>query len=138
MRELAEFVPKLANFEEYLYSKFEKGLSLEIREKMPITRSQSYKKVVQLVLRVEKLTSERMSRVTSGNSSGSGSRSISSPQSIRSPQPFKLGTSPSGFTFRGRMMTKRCPNYRQFHTSTYGMPHVCFHYGQTDHVKRFY
>ena len=32
MRELAEFVPKLANSEEYLCSKFEEGLSLEIRK----------------------------------------------------------------------------------------------------------
>ena len=62
MRELAEFVPKLANFKEYLCSKFEEGLSLEIREKMSIIGSQSYKEVVQLTLRAEKLTSERMSR----------------------------------------------------------------------------
>ena len=34
LRELAKFVPKLANFEEYLCSKFEEGLALEIREKM--------------------------------------------------------------------------------------------------------
>ena len=34
LRELANFVPKLANFDEYLCSKFEKGLSLEIQEKM--------------------------------------------------------------------------------------------------------
>ena len=37
LRELSEFVPELANFEEYLCSKFEKGLSLEIKEKMSIT-----------------------------------------------------------------------------------------------------
>ena len=46
LKELAEFVPKLANFEEYLCSKFEKGISLEIRENMSVTSSQSYKKVV--------------------------------------------------------------------------------------------
>ena len=63
MRELAEFVPKLDNFEEYLCSKFEEGLSLEIKEKMSVSGSQSFKEVVQLVLRAEKLTSERMSRV---------------------------------------------------------------------------
>ena len=34
-------------------------------------------------------------------------------------------------------MTKRCSNYRQFHTGTYGTPHMSFHYGQTSHVKRF-
>ena len=30
LRELADFVPKLANSKEYLCSKFEEGLSLEI------------------------------------------------------------------------------------------------------------
>ena len=46
MRELADFVPELANSEEYLCSKFEEGLSLEIREKMSVSGSQGYKKVV--------------------------------------------------------------------------------------------
>ena len=32
LKELLKFVPKLANFEEYLCSKFQNGLSLEIRE----------------------------------------------------------------------------------------------------------
>ena len=36
LRELSEFVPKLANFEEYLCFKFEEVLSLEIRKKMSI------------------------------------------------------------------------------------------------------
>ena len=62
MRELAEFVLELANFEEYLYFKFEEGLTLKIRENMSILGSQSYKKMVQLVLKTEKLTSERMFR----------------------------------------------------------------------------
>ena len=61
MRELVEFIPELANSKEYLCSKFEKGLSFEIREKMLILGSHSYKKVVQLALRVEKLTSEKRS-----------------------------------------------------------------------------
>ena len=30
LRELVEFVPELANFEEYLCFKFEKGLTLEL------------------------------------------------------------------------------------------------------------
>ena len=62
MRELAKFVPELANSKDYLCSKFEKGLTLEIREKVSISGSQIYKEMMQLVLRVEKLTSERMSR----------------------------------------------------------------------------
>ena len=61
LRELAEFVLELANFKEYLCSKFEEGLTLEIRKKMSISGSQSYKKIVQLALRAEKLTSEMMS-----------------------------------------------------------------------------
>ena len=62
MRELAEFVTKVANFEEYLCSKFEKSLNLEVWDKMLVFGNQSYKKVVQLVLRVEKLTSERLAK----------------------------------------------------------------------------
>ena len=62
LRQLAEFVLELANFQEYLCFKFEKALSLRIREKMSITRSQSYKEVVQLAPRAEKLTGERMSQ----------------------------------------------------------------------------
>ena len=37
LRELSKFILALANSEEYLFSKFEEGLSLEIREKMSIT-----------------------------------------------------------------------------------------------------
>ena len=61
LRELAKFVLELANFEEYLCSKFEEGLSLEIQEKMSILGGKSYKEVVQLALKVEKLIGERMS-----------------------------------------------------------------------------
>ena len=39
LRELAEFVPKMANLEEYLCLKFKKGLAFEIREKMSISSS---------------------------------------------------------------------------------------------------
>ena len=59
MRELAEFVFKFANSKEYLCSKFEEGLSLEIKKKMSISSSQSYKEMVQLTLRVEKLIGEK-------------------------------------------------------------------------------
>ena len=62
LRELADFVPEFANFEKYLCSKFEEGLSLEIREKMSVSGSESYKEVVQLALTAEKLTGERRSR----------------------------------------------------------------------------
>ena len=36
LRELAKFVLEVADFKEYLCSKFEKGLNLQIREKMSI------------------------------------------------------------------------------------------------------
>ena len=62
LRELTDFVPELVNSEEYLCSKFEEGLSLEIREKMSVSGSQNYKEVVQFALRAEKLTRERRSR----------------------------------------------------------------------------
>ena len=52
----------LANFEVCLCSNFEEDLSLEIKEKMSILGSQSFKEMVQLALRVEKLTSEKMSQ----------------------------------------------------------------------------
>ena len=61
MRELAELVLELSNSEEYLCSKFEEGLTLEIRKKISVSGGQSYKKVVQLDLRAEKLTGEKMS-----------------------------------------------------------------------------
>ena len=105
LRELVEFVPELASFEEYLCSKFEECLTLEIKEKILITGTQSYKVVVQLALRAQKLTNERMSQSnfqkrkgfnfissqlskksrsynSSGNSSGFRFGSVSSPQSF--------------------------------------------------------
>ena len=108
LRELVEFVLELATSEQYLCSKFEEGLTLEIQEKMSISVGQSYKEIAQLVLRAEKLTSERMSRgkfqkrkgigfvsgqsyknsrifESSGNSSGSGADSVSILQIFRSP-----------------------------------------------------
>ena len=56
---MAEFVPEMAGLDDYLCSKFEEGLNLEIREKMSILGNQNYKEVVQLALRVEKLVNER-------------------------------------------------------------------------------
>ena len=61
MRELAKFVLEMANSVKSLCSNFEEGLTLEIQKKMSVLSSQSYKEVVQLALRAEKLTSERMS-----------------------------------------------------------------------------
>ena len=61
LRELSEFFLELANSEEYLCSKFEEGLSSEIREKISITGTKSYTEVVQLALRIKKLIGERMS-----------------------------------------------------------------------------
>ena len=58
LRELSEFVLELGNFEEYLYSKFEEGLSLEIRKNMSIIKIHNYKEVVQLPLKDKRLTDE--------------------------------------------------------------------------------
>ena len=102
LRELVEFVPEMAGSDDYLCSKFEEGLNLEIREKMSVSSSQNYKEVAQLALRVEKLVnkigakgkfqkrkgfgfmfgqSSKKSRSSesSGNSSRSGAESVSSP-----------------------------------------------------------
>ena len=49
----------MAGSKEYLCSKFEEGLNLEIRKKISVSGSQNYKKMVQLALRVEKLANER-------------------------------------------------------------------------------
>ena len=62
LRELTKFVPKVAGFEEYLCSKFEEGLNLEIREKMSVFESQNYKEVVQLALQAEKLANKRVTK----------------------------------------------------------------------------
>ena len=59
---MAEFVPEMVSFKEYLYSKFEEGLNLKIREKMSIFESQNYKEVVQLALRAKKLANERVAK----------------------------------------------------------------------------
>ena len=103
LRQLAEFVPEMAGSEEYLCSKFEKGLNLEIREKMSVSGNQSYKEMVQLALRAKKLANEKgikgkfqkrkgfgftsgqtskksKSSESSGNSSGSGAESVNSPR----------------------------------------------------------
>ena len=48
LRELAKFLLELSNFDEYLCSKFEEGLTLEIWKKMFVSGSQSYNEVVQL------------------------------------------------------------------------------------------
>ena len=62
LRELVEFIPKLVNSKEYLCSKFEERLTLEIREKCQLQGLKVTRKVLQLALRVEKLTGERMSQ----------------------------------------------------------------------------
>ena len=58
LRQLEEFVPKMAGSEEYLCFKFEERLNLEIRKKMFVLGSQNYKKMVQLALRAKKLVNE--------------------------------------------------------------------------------
>ena len=54
-----EFVLEMTGSEEYLCSKFEEWLNLDIREKVSVSGCQSYKEMVQLALRAEKLANER-------------------------------------------------------------------------------
>ena len=84
--------------------------------------NQSYKEVVQLALRVEKLANERFNKgkfqkrknfgflfgqsskkskssESLEHSSRSSTESVSSPQAFRAPQPSRLGTSPPSSTF---------------------------------------
>ena len=105
LRELPEFVLEVVGFEEYLCSKFEEGLNLEIRENTLVSDNQDYKQVVPLTLRAEKLTNEQVAKgklqkmkgfgFMSGqsskksrssesldNSSRLGIESISSPQTV--------------------------------------------------------
>ena len=129
---------------------------------MSVSGNQSYKKIVQLALRAEKLTSERLNRgkfqkrksfgflsgqsskkskssKSSKHSSGSSAKSVSSPQNFRSPRPSRLGTSPSSSTFKGRPMSKRCPRCHQFHSGACSVSQeVCFHCGQPRHLKKFF
>ena len=152
LRELTKFVPEVAGFEEYLCSKFEEGLNLEIREKISVFVSQNYKEVVQLALRAKKLANERVAKgkfqkrkgfrfmsgqsskksrssESSGNSSGSGAKYVNLPQAFRTPQPSRLGTSSSSTASRGRATSKRCPRCRQSHSGPCSAPQVCFQYG---------
>ena len=62
LKELAKFVPEVVGSKEYLCSKFEEGLNLEIREKMSVFRSQNYKEVIQLALKAKKLANERVAK----------------------------------------------------------------------------
>ena len=142
----------MSRSKEYLCSKFEEGLNLEIREKMSVSGSQNYKEVVQLALRTEKLANERgnkgkfqkrkgfgfmsgqsskksKSSESSGNSSGSGAESVSSPQAIRSPQPSRFGTSSSSTASRGRATSERCLHYRRSHSRPCRASQVCFQCG---------
>ena len=65
-------------------SKFEEGLTLEIKEKMSVSGSQSYKEVVQLALRAEKLISKRMSQGKFNKRKGFGFVSSQSSKKSRS------------------------------------------------------
>ena len=84
LKELAEFVPEMAGFEEYLCLKFEEGLNLKIREKMSIFGNQNYKEVVQLALRVKKLANERMTKEKFQKRKGFGFMSGQSSEKSRS------------------------------------------------------
>ena len=127
---------------------------------MLVSSSQNYKEVVQLVLRAEKLSSERISQgkfqknkgfgfvpsqsskknrsfESSRNSFRSRTNLVSFPQTVPSPQPSGLGTLPPSFAFRGRTTPDKCPCCRQFHSGACNAPQLCFQCGKIGHVKRF-
>ncbi|EOY14025.1 Gag protease polyprotein, putative [Theobroma cacao] len=56
--ELMSYVPKLVRLEQDQVNYFEEGLCNEIRERMLVTGKESYKEVMQMALRAEKLTTE--------------------------------------------------------------------------------
>ncbi|EOY26224.1 Gag protease polyprotein [Theobroma cacao] len=56
--ELMSYVPDLVKSEQDQASYFEEGLRNEIRERMTVTGQEPHKEVVQMALRVEKLTNE--------------------------------------------------------------------------------
>ena len=115
---------------------------------------------MQLALRAEKLSGERISWgkfqkkkgfgfvsnqsskksqsfESFGNSFRSNIDSVSFLLTFRSPQPSKLGKSPPSFVFKGRAMSKKCPCCCQFHSRACNAPQLCYQCGQTGHVKRF-
>ena len=83
----------MAGSEEYLCSKFEKGLNLDIREKMSILGSQSYKEMVQLALRAEKLANERGTKGKFQKRKGFG---FTSGQSSKKSKSFESSGNSSG------------------------------------------
>ncbi|OMO68118.1 Retrotransposon gag protein [Corchorus olitorius] len=57
-KELISYVPSLIRNEEDRCSYFEEGLNTAIRERMPISGDESYKKVVQMALQAQKLVGQ--------------------------------------------------------------------------------
>lgn len=58
LKDLANFVPELVGYDGVFCSKFEAGLNLNVKERMVVSGNQSYKQVVQLAFRAEKLVLE--------------------------------------------------------------------------------
>ncbi|KAH7685678.1 Zinc finger CCHC-type protein [Dioscorea alata] len=154
LKELANFVPEIVGGEEALCSKFEAGLNLSIRERMAVTGNQSFKEVVQLALRAEKLVLEgkrlrenlakrrnpdfsrasKRSKSEDTSSGFSGSSSVKPPSGQTGSQ--KTTTSASG-SYGGKSTRNipRCPNCNRFHPGTCREPRRCYQCGQIGHLK---
>lgn len=154
LKDLANFVPEIVGSEEALCSKFEEGLNLSVREKMAITGTQSFKEVVQLALRAEKLVKEGkrlredIARKRNPDFFRSAKRSKSEGTSIdhsRSgsfrPKLEQTGNQKSSVTASGTSGGKsignfpKCSNCGRFHPGQCRGPRRCFQCGDTGHLK---
>ncbi|WRX21060.1 Integrase [Theobroma cacao] len=123
-------VPELVRLKQDQVNYFDEGLRNEIRERMIVTSKESYKKVVQMALRAEKLATEN--------------RRIPAEFVKRRNPPTFLGQSSkrgrdSTFTAEIRGASgglDRCRNCGGFHVGSSRKPVTCFQCCQQGHIKR--
>ncbi|WRX25693.1 Retrotransposon gag domain - like 10 [Theobroma cacao] len=161
--ELILYIPKLVRLEQDQVNYLEEGLRNEIRERMIVTGKESYKKVVQMALRAEKLaiekrqirvefikrrnpptflsqSSKRGRDLTSAigsttSASVASTRPPSQQSQLRSSRFDRPVRSSQGGTSRG---LNKCRNCRGFHVGSCRQLVKCFQCGQQGHIKRDY
>ncbi|WRX28969.1 Retrotransposon gag domain - like 10 [Theobroma cacao] len=159
--ELMSYVPELVRLEQDQVNYFDEGLHNEIRERMIVTGKESYKEVVQMALRAEKLTTEnrqiraefakrRNLPMILGQSLKRGRDSISTAGSttsafVASTRPPSQQSQPRSSRFDWPVMSSqggtsrgldRCRNCGGFHNGSCKKPVKCFQYGQQGHIKK--
>ncbi|WRX18079.1 zinc finger protein [Theobroma cacao] len=159
--ELMLYVPKLVRLEQDQVNYFEEELRNEIRKRMIVTGKESYKKVVKMALRAEKLATEnrrirakfakrRNSPTFSGQSSKRGRDSTSTAgsttsASVASTRPPSQQSQPRSSRFDRPVMSSqrrtsrgldKCHNCRRFHVGSYRQLVKCFQCSQQGHIKR--